>query len=74
MGHLHDIHNYARQHLKLASDHMKTCYDRLVNGAGYHEGNRVWHYHPTCMKGESPNLQTSWEGLYKIVTQINDVV
>jgi hypothetical protein len=24
---LHDIHNYARQHLKLASDRMKTRYD-----------------------------------------------
>jgi hypothetical protein len=27
VDHLHDIHNYARQHLKLASDRMKTRYD-----------------------------------------------
>jgi hypothetical protein len=29
--HLHDIHNYVRQHLKLASDWMKTRYDKLAN-------------------------------------------
>jgi hypothetical protein len=36
VDHLHDIHNYGRQHLKLASDWMKTRYDRLANCAGYH--------------------------------------
>jgi hypothetical protein len=51
MDHLHDIHNYARQHLKLASDRMKrTHYDRLANFAGYHEGDKVWLHRPTCMK------------------------
>jgi hypothetical protein len=41
VDHLHDIHNYARQHLKLASDRMKTRQDKLANSAGYHEGDRV---------------------------------
>jgi predicted small metal-binding protein len=31
VDHLHDTHNYARQHLKLASERMKTLYDRLAN-------------------------------------------
>jgi hypothetical protein len=35
---LHDIHNYARQLLKLASDRMKTRCDELAN-SGYREGN-----------------------------------
>jgi hypothetical protein len=74
VGQLHDIHNYARQHLKLASDRMKTRYDKLANSAGYHEGERVWLYRPTRMKGKSPKLQPSWEGPYTIVTRINDVV
>jgi hypothetical protein len=39
--HLHDIHNYARKHLKLASDWMENSYGRLSNCEGYHEGNRV---------------------------------
>jgi hypothetical protein len=55
------------------SDSMKTHYDRLVNCAVYHDGDRVWPYRPTRIKGESPKLQTSREGLYKLVTKINDV-
>jgi transposase InsO family protein len=38
---LHNIHNYARKHLKLASDRMKTRYDRAANCAGYHEGDNM---------------------------------
>jgi hypothetical protein len=30
---LHDIQHFAPQHLKLASDRMKACYDRLANTA-----------------------------------------
>jgi hypothetical protein len=71
---LHDIHQYARQHLKFASDRMKTRYDKLANYAGYQEGDRVWLYRPTRTKGKSPKLQSSWEGPYKIITRINDVV
>jgi hypothetical protein len=37
----YDIHNYARQNLKLASDRMKTRYDKLANSAGYQEGDSV---------------------------------
>jgi hypothetical protein len=74
VDHLHNIHNYARQHLKLASDQLKTRYDKLANSAGYQEGDRVWLYRPTRMKGKSPKLQSSWEGPYKAVTRINDVV
>jgi hypothetical protein len=39
--HIHDIHHYARQQLKMASDRMKTRYDKLANSAGYHEGDGV---------------------------------
>jgi hypothetical protein len=49
-------------------------YDKLANSAGYHEGNQVWLYRPTQTKGKSPKLQPSWDGPYKIVTRINDVV
>jgi hypothetical protein len=57
VAHIHDIHDYARQHLKIASDRMKTQYDKLANSAGYHEGNRVWLYRPKRKKGNSPKLQ-----------------
>jgi hypothetical protein len=71
---LQDIHNYARRNLKLASDRMKTRYNKLANSAVYQEGDRVWFYRPTRTKGKSPKLQSSWEGPYKIVTRINDMV
>jgi hypothetical protein len=74
VGHLHDIHHYARQHLKLTSDRMKTRFYKLANSAGYHEGDRVWLYCSTSTKGKSPKLQSSWEGPYKVVTRINVVV
>jgi hypothetical protein len=73
VDHLHCIHNYARQHLKLASDRMKTRYDKLTNSAGYQEGDRAWLYRPTRTKEKSPEPQSSWEGPYKI-TRMNDVV
>jgi hypothetical protein len=41
VDHIHDINNYARQHLKLASDQMKTRYDKLANYAGYHEDDSM---------------------------------
>jgi hypothetical protein len=41
VDHLHDIHNYAHQHLKLACDQMKTWYKKLANSAGYQEGDNV---------------------------------
>jgi hypothetical protein len=46
VDHLHDTYNYARQHLKLASDRIKTRYDKLANCAGYHERQR-WLYRPS---------------------------
>jgi hypothetical protein len=74
VGHLQDIYNFARQHLKLASDQMKSCYDRLTNCAGYHKCDRVWLHRPTRTKGKLPKLQSSWKGPYKIVIWKNDVV
>jgi hypothetical protein len=74
VDHLHDIHNYARQHLKLVSDRMETRYNRLANCVGYHEGGEVWFYRPSRKKGKSPKLKSSWEGLYKVVIWTNDVV
>jgi hypothetical protein len=71
---LHDIHYFARQHLKVASDRMKARYDQLANLAGFQEGDKVWLYRPTRKKVKSPKLQASWEGPYIIITRVNDVI
>lgn len=45
-----------------------------ANRAGYHDGDRVWLYRPTCTKGKSPKLQYPWKGPCKVITRINDVL
>jgi hypothetical protein len=62
VDHLHDIHNYARQFLKLANDQMKTRYGRLTARP------------PTRETKYGSIVQSSWVGLYKVVTRINNVV
>jgi hypothetical protein len=47
MYHLHDTHDYALRHLNLASEGMKSHYDRLANPAGYQEGDKIWICRPT---------------------------
>jgi hypothetical protein len=69
VNHLHDIHDYSRRHLKLASDRMKIRHDKLANCAGYHEGDWVGLYRPARKKKKSPRLQSSWDGPYKKITQ-----
>jgi len=71
---INDIHNFARQQLKVASDGMKARYDQLANSTGFQVGDRVWLYGPTRRRGKSPNLQTYWEGPYLIITRITEVV
>jgi hypothetical protein len=39
---LNDIHNYACQNLKLASDQKKTHFDKLAICVGYHDSDKVW--------------------------------
>jgi predicted metal-dependent hydrolase len=55
---LHDIHHFARQHLKAASERIKAHYDWLANSAKFQEGNGVWLYRPTPTRGKSPKLQS----------------
>jgi len=38
---LHNIHHFAHQHLKVASDQMKAHYDQLANSAGFQVGDVV---------------------------------
>jgi hypothetical protein len=46
----------------------------LANSAGFQEGDQVWFYHPTEKREKSNKIQSSWEGPYNVVTQINDVI
>jgi hypothetical protein len=74
VDHLHEIRNYVCQHLLVASNRMKTWYDKLANCAGYQEGESVRLCRPTHTKGKSSKLQLPLECPYMIITRINDVV
>jgi hypothetical protein len=64
----------SHQHLKVASDRMKACYDHLANTTGFQERDQVWLYCPTWIIKKQMKLQTSWESPYQVVTWINDLV
>jgi hypothetical protein len=54
MDQLHDMHHYVCQHLKVARDRMKACYDHLANSAGFQEGDQMWLNCPTQTRVKSP--------------------
>lgn len=71
---LSKIHDDVRIRSKIASDRIKEKYDRKVNCGGFNEGQLVLLYNPKRLKGRNPKLQSDWEGPYRVVGRINDVV
>ena len=55
-------------------DSLKERYDRAANTEGFHEWHLVLLYNPQRKKGLSSKLQISWDGPYKIIKRLNDVV
>ena len=68
------VHNYARQHLKMKSDKMKSHYDSRMKGSELKEGDAVWLYNPQRKKGVSPKLSRPWQGPFLITKKLNDLV
>jgi hypothetical protein len=42
MKNMHHDDHYAPQHLKMASDRVKACHNRLFNSAGSRKKTNVW--------------------------------
>ncbi len=68
------VHDFARTHLKLASDRMKRRYDSVLAGHPLEAGEAVWLHNPQRRKGLSPKLTRPWQGPYTIVKKINDLI
>uniref|UniRef100_H3AH72 Gypsy retrotransposon integrase-like protein 1 n=1 Tax=Latimeria chalumnae TaxID=7897 RepID=H3AH72_LATCH len=71
--------NYAEElqkkiHLTDASIRMKRLYDVGTSGKIFQKGDLVWLYNPQRRKGRSPKLSRAWEGPYKVLHRITDVV
>ena len=55
LNRLEKVHDYARQHLKMKGDKMKSHYDLQATGNEL-KGDAVWLYNPKQRKGVSPKL------------------
>lgn len=71
---LNEIHDRVRQRLSLKSSRAKAYYDRKARQIHFECGQKVWLFNPRRIVGRSPKLQSNWEGPYKIVKKLNDVV
>ncbi|UYV62133.1 K02A2.6-like, partial [Cordylochernes scorpioides] len=73
-GVLSETHKLVREKIQLASHRMKTHYDIKANHEGFKENDLVWMFNPKRKRGLSPKLTPMWEGPYKVVKRINDLV
>jgi len=71
---LEEVHHFARHNINISSQRTKRYYDRTSRYVDFQPGQKVWFYNPRRMKGRTPKLQSNWEGPFKIVKKINDVV
>ncbi|GBM21341.1 hypothetical protein AVEN_149910-1 [Araneus ventricosus] len=71
---LENVHAFARERIKLASERMKTRYNSRATDHHFKEGDLVWMYNPKQRRGPSLKLQKNWEGSYTVVKKLNDVV
>ena len=71
---LDQVHNYARENLKISTAQMKNYYDLWADDITFEEGDAVWLHNPRKKVGHSPKLMCPWEGPYTITKVVNDVV
>jgi hypothetical protein len=74
MGRLEDCFEYVRGALKKCAERRKRYYDTSKQGKQYEEGELVWLYSPQRRKGKSPKLQRCWDGPFRIIRKINDIL
>ena len=64
----------VRCQLFMQQRRQKNLYDRKVAGAPYCVGDLVWLHSPAVARGSSRKLHRPWQGPYKIVKVITDVI
>ncbi|UYV61916.1 K02A2.6-like [Cordylochernes scorpioides] len=65
---------WVREKLHFSSEKMKDRYNVKTSHKTFKEGEMVWLHNPQRNKGLSPKLQYQWEGPYKIIKCLNDVI
>ena len=69
----HLVHEYAREHLRQASEVQKHYYDMQTYGKPFRVGDVALLYQPLKQVGKSPKLQCFWKGPFVVTRRINDV-
>ena len=72
--HITAAHETARKNLCISSEAMKRQYDVNVTHHVYQSGDFVWLYQPTRKVGLCPKLQRSWDGPFRVVDRLSDLV
>ncbi|KAG7175851.1 hypothetical protein Hamer_G009876 [Homarus americanus] len=68
-----EVQQQVRGALEFSGEVMKSNYDGNASQVCYEDGDKVWLYNPQRKKGQSPKLQSLWEGPYTVVERLSDV-
>ncbi|UYV64103.1 OVOL1 [Cordylochernes scorpioides] len=68
------IHQCVGENFHLTSEKMKYRYYVKTSNKTFKEGEMVWLHNPQRKRGLSSKLQYQWEGPYKIIKCLNDVI
>src|SRR3981081_2953449 len=71
---LESIHGKVRDQLNLGGLNVKSRYDKRADPVGFQPGEAGGLYNPRGKKGRTPKLVRPWEGPYRVVQRLTDVV
>ena len=71
---LESVQKFVRANLDLSGLDLKRRYDRRADQTGFQPGDAVWLYNPRVTKGRSPKLGRPWDGPYRVMERLTDVV
>ena len=71
---LDKAHSRVREHMQVVQQQQKTLYDHRKQEAPYSVGDRVWLHVSTVPRVVSMEFHRPWQGPYKVVMIISDVV
>ena len=71
---MHKVHELARASLVEAGQKQKRLYDRKISSYSYSKNDAVWLRVYVKPRGLSKKLQLRWEGPFKVIEKISDLV
>ena len=71
---LNEVHEFARNRMRAASDAMKRKYDIKSNLKVFQVGDAVWVFDPTRKVSINPKLLRPWKGPFKIIEKLSDIL